>query len=71
MTTHTGPGDPLDIVPDVIEIQQRLGATYRTARILRGLLRIAEQRRDHENLSDSSKVDGSKSPISRETNPCN
>jgi hypothetical protein len=46
--------DLLDIIPDVVEVRRRLGATYRTARILRGLLRIAEKRQDHEQIIASS-----------------
>ncbi len=45
------PPDPLDLIPDPSEVRRRLGATYRMARILRGLLRLAEKRRDHDRLS--------------------
>lgn len=51
MTATTAPPDPLDIIPDPIEVRRRLGETYRTARILRGLLRLSERRVDHERLS--------------------
>ena len=43
--------DPLDIVPDATEIRRRLGETYRTARILRGLLKISERRQEHDQLT--------------------
>lgn len=51
MTGPAVPPDPLDIIPDPIEVRRRLGATYRMARILRGLLRLSERRRDHDRLS--------------------
>lgn len=50
MTAASTPTDPLDILPDPTEVRRRLGATYRIARILRGLLRLTEQRRDHNRL---------------------
>lgn len=43
--------DPLDCIPDPIEVRRRLGAVYRIARILRGLLRLSERRVTHERLS--------------------
>lgn len=51
MTATTAPPDPLDIIPDPSEVRRRLGATYRTARILRGLLRLSERRVAHDRLS--------------------
>lgn len=48
--------DPLDIIPDAAEIKRRLGATYRAARILRGLLKLSERRQAHDRLSDSSET---------------
>ncbi len=54
MTVPTVPPDPLDIIPDPIEVRRRLGETYRMARILRGLLRLAERRRDYDRLSVAS-----------------
>lgn len=56
MTAPPDPLDPLDIIPDPTEVRRRLGATYRMARILRGLLRLAEQRHDHDRLSAPSQT---------------
>lgn len=61
--TETNPSvDPLDIIPDAAEIRRRLGATYRTARILRGLLRLADKRRDHECLTAKSESNSALHP---------
>ena len=51
MTDPTSAPDPLDIIPDPTEVRRRLGATYRMARILRGLLRIAERRAEHDQMT--------------------
>lgn len=48
------PTDPLEQIPDPAEVRDRLGANTRERRILQRLLKLADDKREHERITSQA-----------------